>query len=141
MPSHIFTRLGLWPESIQSNLASAAAAHKYVAMSHPGAAAFDQLHAMDYLVYAYLQRAQDREAKRMLDQVNAFTKVDSEIFSSAYAFAAVPACYALERRRWSEPAQIAFHTGNFPSRQFPFAAQIVSFARVRGAAQSILPAA
>ena len=141
MPSHIFTRLGLWPESIQSNLASAAAAHKYVAMSHPGAAAFDQLHAMDYLVYAYLQSAQDREAKRMLDQVNAFTKVDSEIFSAAYAFAAVPARYALERRQWSEAARIELHPANFPWSKFRYAEAIVYFARALGAARSNNPTA
>src|SRR6266576_582931 len=59
MPSHIFTRLGLWQESIESNIASAAAAKNYAARMHPGAASFDQLHAMDYLAYAYLQTAQD----------------------------------------------------------------------------------
>jgi hypothetical protein len=141
MPSHIFTRLGLWSESIQSNLASAAAAHKYVAMSHPGAAAFDQLHAMDYLVYAYLQGAQDREAKRMLDQINAFTGVDSEVFQAAYAFAAIPARYALERRQWSEAARIELHRGNFPWSKFRYAEAMIYFARALGAARSNNPAA
>ena len=56
MPSHIFTRLGLWNESIESNLASADAARRLVARTHPGAASFDALHALDYLEYAYLQR-------------------------------------------------------------------------------------
>ena len=60
MPSHIFTRLGLWQESIDSNLASAASAEKNNA---PG----NELHAKDYLVYAYLQGGQDREAKRTLE--------------------------------------------------------------------------
>jgi hypothetical protein len=143
MPSHIFTRLGLWPESIQSNLASAAAAQKHLAMLKPGpgAAAFDQLHAMDYLVYAYLQGAQDQEAKRMLDQANAFTRVDSEIFSAAYAFAAIPARYALERRRWSEAARIELHPGNFPWNKFRYAEAIIYFARALGAARSNNPAA
>ena len=141
MPSHIFTRLGLWPESIQSNLASAEAAREHVAMSHPGAASFDQLHAMDYLVYAYLQGAQDREAKRMLDQVNTFTRVDSEIFSAAYAFAAIPARYALERRRWSEAARIELHPRNFPWDEFRYAEAIIYFARALGAARSNNPAA
>src|SRR6185295_17566301 len=54
MPSHIFTRLGLWDESIQSNLASAASAREHVARSSPGTTAFDELHALDYLAYAYL---------------------------------------------------------------------------------------
>jgi tetratricopeptide (TPR) repeat protein len=141
MPSHIFTRLGLWPESIQSNLASAEAARKHVEMSHPGFAAFDQLHAMDYLVYAYLQGAQDQEARKILDQINTFTKVDSEIFSAAYAFAAVPARYALERRRWSEAAQIELHPAKFPWDQFRYAEAIIYFARALGAARSNNPAA
>ena len=143
MPSHIFTRLGLWPESIQSNLASAAAAQKHLAMSNPGpgAAAFDQLHAMDYLVYAYLQGAQDQEARKILDQLNTFTKVDSEIFSAAYAFAAIPARYALERRRWSDAARIEVHPAKFPWNQFRYAEAIIYFARALGAARSNNPAA
>ena len=143
MPSHLFTRLGLWPESIQSNLASAASAQKHLAKLNlgSGAAAFDQLHAMDYLVYAYLQGAQDQEAKKMLDQINTFTKVDSEIFSAAYAFAAVPARYALERRRWSEAAQIELHPAKFPWDQFRYAEAIIYFARALGAARSNNPAA
>ncbi len=143
MPSHIFTRLGLWPESIQSNLASAAAAQKHLAMSNPGpgAAAFDQLHAMDYLVYAYLQGAQDQEARKILDQLNTFTKVDSEIFSAAYAFAAIPARYALERRRWSDAARIELHPAKFPWNQFRYAEAIIYFARAVGAARSNNPAA
>ena len=136
MPSHIFTRLGLWQESIQSNLASAAAAQKHVAMSHPGAASFDQLHALDYLVYAYLQGVQDQEAKRMLDQVNAFNQVDSNIFSAAYAFAAIPARYALERRQWSEAARLEVHPANFPWDRFRYAEAIIYFARALGAARS-----
>lgn len=141
MPSHIFTRLGLWPESIQSNLASAAAAQKHVAMSHPGAASFDQLHAMDYLVYAYLQGAQDKEAKRILDQANAFNKVDSAIFAAAYAFAAIPARYALERHQWLEAARLELHPSSFPWDEFRYAEAIIYFARALGAARSNNPAA
>ena len=69
MPSHIFTRLGLWQESINSNLASAAAAKNHVAKTHPGAASFDELHALDYLVYAHLQGGEDQKARRILEQV------------------------------------------------------------------------
>ena len=143
MPSHIFTRPGLWPESIQSNLASAAAAQKHLALLSPGpdAAAFDQLHAMDYLVYAYLQGAQDQEAKRILDQLNTFTRVDSEIFSAAYAFAAIPARYALERRKWSEAARIELHPAKFPWNRFRYTEAIIYFARALGAARSNNPAA
>lgn len=143
MPSHIFTRLGLWPESIQSNLASAAAAKKYLATLNlgSGAAAFDELHAIDYLVYAYLQGAQDQEARKMLDQLTTVTRVDSEIFAAAYAFAAVPARYALERRRWSEAAKVELHPVKFPWKQFRYAEAIIYFARALGAARSNNPAA
>src|SRR5262249_45395520 len=64
MPSHIFTRLGLWEDSIASNIASAESARRRAARMHPGAGSFDQLHAMDYLVYAYMQMARDNSAKR-----------------------------------------------------------------------------
>jgi tetratricopeptide (TPR) repeat protein len=141
MPSHIFTRLGLWQESIQSNLASAAAAKKYVARTRPGAASFDQLHALDYLVYAYLQGGQDQKAKQILAQASALNRVDSEVLSAAYAFAAIPARYAVERRRWSEAARIELHPVTFPWDHFRYAEAIVYFARALGAARSGDPAA
>jgi tetratricopeptide (TPR) repeat protein len=140
MPSHIFTRLGLWQESIQSNLASAEAARKHVMMSHPGAAAFDQLHAIDYLVYAYLQGAEDQKAKRIVDQANAISRVDSEVFAAAYAFTAAPARYALERRQWSEAARLELHPAGFPWERFRYAEATTYFARAIGAARSGDPA-
>ncbi len=141
MPSHIFTRLGLWQESIQSNLASAEAARNFVAMTHPGAGSFDQLHALDYLVYAYLQGAEDRKAQEILDQSNALDRVDSEIIPAAYAFAAIPPRYALERRQWSEAAKLKVHPISFPWDQFRYAEAITYFARAVGAARSGNPAA
>ncbi len=136
MPSHIFTRLGLWQESINSNLASAAAAKNHVAITHPGAASFDELHALDYLVYAHLQGGDDQKARRILEQVNAVTSVDSQIFSAAYAFAAIPARYTLERRSWSEAARLKLHPTDFPWQQFRYAEAIIYFARAIGAARS-----
>ncbi|HYN23954.1 MAG TPA: hypothetical protein VES69_02800 [Pyrinomonadaceae bacterium] len=140
MPSHIFTRLGLWQESITSNLASAAAAKNHVARTHPGAAAFDELHALDYLVYAYLQRGEDQKARRIVDQANAVNKVNSEILSAAYAFAAIPARYTLERRSWSEAARLELRPTTFAWNYFPYAEAIVYFARSIGAARSGDPA-
>ncbi len=136
MPSHIFVRLGLWQESIQSNLASASAAKNWVARTHPGAASFDQLHAMDYLVYAYLQGAQDQKAKGVLDEVSDITRVEMENFVAAYAFAAIPARYALERRRWSEAAALKVNPIAFPWDRFPYAEAITYFSRAIGAARS-----
>jgi hypothetical protein len=61
------------------------------AKTHPGAAVKDQLHAMDYLMYAYLQRCEDGKAKGLLEETAAISKVDAEVFQAAYAFAAIPA--------------------------------------------------
>jgi tetratricopeptide (TPR) repeat protein len=136
MPSHIFTRLGLWQESIDSNLASAAAAKAYVAKTHQGAASFDELHALDYLVYAHLQGGDDQKAKRILDQASAVKSVDAPVFAAAYALAAIPARYALERRSWSEAAHLELHPADFPWQQFRYAEAIIYFARAIGAARS-----
>ncbi len=136
MPSHIFTRLGLWQESIQSNIASAEAAKNHVAKTHPGAASFDQLHAMDYLEYAYLQGAQDLKAKAVFDELSRISKLDLENLAAAYAFAAIPARYTLERRRWAEAAKITLHPSAFPWSKFPYAEAIIYFARAVGAARS-----
>jgi tetratricopeptide (TPR) repeat protein len=136
MPSHIFTRLGLWQESIESNIASAASAKSHVAKTHPGAAAFDQLHAMDYLAYGYLQTAQDGKAKEIIDAVNGFNKVDASIFSAAYAFAAIPARYTLERRQWTDAAALKVHPMDFPWKNFTYAEAIIFYARSLGASRT-----
>ncbi|MCI0558263.1 MAG: hypothetical protein MN733_07185, partial [Nitrososphaera sp.] len=135
MPSHIFTRLGLWQESIQSNLDSAAAAKARVSMIHPGAASFEQLHAEDYLVYAYLQGAQDQKAKQLIDTIAKISKVDTESFVAAYAFAAIPARYALERHRWAEAVSLQLQPASFPWNRFRYAEAITYFARALGAAR------
>jgi tetratricopeptide (TPR) repeat protein len=136
MPSHIFTRLGLWQESIQSNLGAAAASKDYEAKTHPGAAYYERLHALDYLEYAYLQGAQDREAKRVLDELTAIQKVQPEAFQAAYAFAAIPARYALERRRWSDAASLTLQPSSFPWSRFPWAEAVMYFARAVGSARN-----
>jgi hypothetical protein len=141
MPSHIFTRLGLWQDSIDSNLASAAAAKSHIAKTLPGAASQDELHAKDYLVYAYLQTCQDGEAKRVVEETAAVSKVDQEVFLAAYAFAAIPARYALERRRWSAAAALQVRPAGFPWAQFRYAEAITYFARALGAARSGKPSA
>ena len=141
MPSHIFTRLGLWQESIQSNLASAASARTIVARTHPGAASYDELHAMDYLMYAYLQGAQDQHSRAILKQLQTMSRVDVENFAAAYAFAAAPARYSLERRAWAEAASLTIHPATFPWNRFLFAEAITHFARAVGAARNSNPAA
>jgi hypothetical protein len=106
MPSHIFTRLGLWRDSIGSNAASERAAKDYEAKVKMDGAWDEQLHAMDYLAYAYLQLGEDRAAKAVLDELYAIKKVQPENVKTAYAFVALPARYALERRNWSEAAAL-----------------------------------
>ena len=136
MPSHIFTRLGLWQESIQSNIDSAAIAKKKVAKTNPGWASQDELHALDYLVYAYLQGAQDQKAKGVLDEASALSQVDQDVFQAAYAWSAIPARYALERHRWVEAASLTPHPKAFPWDRFRFAEANIYFARAVGAARS-----
>src|SRR5262249_34666677 len=91
MPSHIYTRLGMWKESIKCNLASSAAARDYAARYHNGATIAEDLHALDYLVFAYLQTAQDRKAGEVMDHVLGINKIQpgNEI-TSAYAIGAIP---------------------------------------------------
>ncbi len=140
MPSHIFTRLALWKDSIASNLASADAAKRHVARTLPGAASFDWLHALDYLEYAYLQTGQDRKAAEVVKEVGAVEKLDLPNFAAAYALAAVPARHALERRRWSEAAALSVRPASFPWDRYPYAESITHFARAIGAARSGDPA-
>src|SRR5213079_1529743 len=98
MPSHIFTRLGMWEESIAANRSSADASRAYAAMRHREATEAEELHALDYMAYSYLQEAQDAKAKEIVDFVATVRKTNPELeFSAAYALAAIPARYALER--------------------------------------------
>jgi tetratricopeptide (TPR) repeat protein len=136
MPSHIFTRLGFWQESIESNIASATAAKSHEAKTRPGDGAKDELHAMDYLVYAYLQTAEDGKAKEINDLVYRVNKVDAHIFQVAYALAAIPARYTLERRQWSEAAALKAYPADFPWEKFTYAEAIIHYARAIGAARS-----
>jgi hypothetical protein len=136
MPSHIFTRLGLWQEAISSNMASANAARNHAVKAAGSLNAKDELHAMDYLAYAYLQSAQDGKAKEIADLTNRMTKFDEIIFQVAYALAAIPARYTLERRQWSEAAALKLHPADFPWQRFTYAEAMIHFARAIGAARS-----
>ena len=126
MPSHIFTRRGYWQDSIESNRASAVAAADH----------FNQLHALDYLVYAHLQLGQDAAARRVLAQVNELSKVNVEHFVSGFALATIPSRYALERSRWAEAASLTLFGKEFPWGRFPQSEAQLVFARALGAARS-----
>jgi hypothetical protein len=136
MPSHIFTRLGMWDDSIASNIASARVAVAQAGRLHGGGGAFDQLHAMDYLVYAYLQQARDTSARQVLEDMAAITRLDENQFAAAYAFAASPARWALERRDWKAAASLQVQPPWFPWPRFRSAEALVHYARAIGAARS-----
>lgn len=116
MPSHTFTRMGYWQESIDSNIAAAAAARRQ------GQTA-EELHSSDYEIYAYLQTGQDVAARRILDSLPEMaSRFDPQaVFSGAaspsvgyFALAAIPARYALERREWKQAAQLTPLATPFP---------------------------
>ena len=139
MPSHIFTRLGLWQEDIRSNLDAEASAKAFAVRNHMSGVWDEQFHAMDYLAYAYLQGAQDKQARGVLDELNRIQKAEPETFKVAYAFTAIPARYALERRRWDEAAKLTLPPGSlgaFPWQRFRWAEAHIYFARAIGAARS-----
>jgi tetratricopeptide (TPR) repeat protein len=135
MPSHIFTRLGHWQESIDTNRRSAEAAKYELRQANLEAGSYNALHAMDYIVYAAMQLAKDKEARAVLDEVRSVEKIDAEQFAAAFAFAAIPARYAFERRQWAEAAELTLHPRSLSWDKFPQAESIIWFARGLGAAR------
>ena len=92
----------------------------------------EELHGMDYLVYAYLQKGENDLAKQQYDYLNTIDEVYPVNFKDAYAFAAIPARYFLENRMWEEAAKIEIHPSNFPWQNFPWQKAIIHFARLLG---------
>ena len=136
MPSHIFTRLGLWDDSIVSNTTSAKSGIAQAQRLHGGGGAFDQLHAMDYLVYAYLQQAKDTSARKALAEIQGIDRLDENQFAAAYAFAAMPARWALERHDWRAAAALEIKPAWFPWDRFRNTEALVHYARAIGAART-----
>ncbi|HEX7968274.1 MAG TPA: hypothetical protein VF502_08640 [Stellaceae bacterium] len=137
MPSHIFTRLGLWQESIDANRAAHDAARGYAQQKlGPDAWDAETLHTMDYLEYAYLQGAQDQQAKQVVDELATLRKGPPLTLPAAYAVAAIPARFALERRNWAEAAALAPPLLDVDLSIFPWAEGITAFSRALGAARS-----
>lgn len=136
MPSHIFTRLGLWDRSISSNYDSTASAAEYTQRANLSGHYDEGLHSIDYLMYALLQVARDEEARQLLDKLRAIGKTNSENFKVAYTYASSPGRYALERRQWIEASQITLLPNDFPWQEFDATRSIHHFARGIGAARS-----
>jgi tetratricopeptide (TPR) repeat protein len=124
MPSHIFTRVGAWQASVATNQRSAEVSQ---AEKEPGGG----LHAMDYLVYAYLQLARDNDAGLVLQESRRITKVNPSNQGSAYALAAIPARIALERGMWKDAVQLEPRAS-----KFPYVDAMTYFARALGAARN-----
>ncbi|MGH9516229.1 MAG: hypothetical protein ACRD3P_11190 [Terriglobales bacterium] len=111
MPSHIFTRVGSWDESISSNLRSAELATADETTSQNGEARDQRLHAMDYLEYAYLQSGRVRQAKAVLDEMNSLKPIPGLTLTGQYATAAIPARYSLELRDWKQASTLQAGSG------------------------------
>ena len=127
MPTHIFTRLGLWEDSIAWNKRSAEAALKSPVA---GSVSLHYLHALDYLVYAYLQRGEDKKAFQVRKKLQQLRKPVQTELASTYAFAAVPARIALERQRWKEASALEARAPSwYPWDTAPAVEAITHFAR------------
>lgn len=131
MPSHTFTRLGMWKESVTSNQA---------VLDLPGVDIVSRLHSLDYIAYAYLQMGQNRAAERVLDEIRAISsKIEGDtLFAAAYALAAIPARINMEHARWADAAKLKLQPDDllFNWQQFPHAQAVSVFARGLGAARA-----
>ena len=127
MPSHIFTRVGYWKQSIDSNIASVKAAKAEKSVGN-------YLHAQDYMVYAHLQLGQDKQARVVMDDMMRETDFKATVLAAHYALAAAPARHAVERGDWNAASQLQVR----PS-PFNFVVAITHFARAPGAARSGKP--
>jgi tetratricopeptide (TPR) repeat protein len=134
MPSHIFARVGLWQDDINSNLASIAATRKTAAMGMGGEG--HQFHAMDFLVYAYLQSGREAEAAKIIDEVKAMPRMASHMYGQDFdpqtaALSGFPAQYDLELRHWQDAAALTPVPGGLPGDH-----AVTYLARAIGAARS-----
>jgi hypothetical protein len=117
MPSHLFTRVGSWDESISSNLKSAELAAAAEATSKNGEARDQRLHAMDYLEYAYLQSGRVNQAKAVVDEMNSLPPVSGGTLTGNYGTAAIPARYAIELGKWEQASQLRVREESVPWAQ------------------------
>ncbi|MFI5058786.1 MAG: tetratricopeptide repeat protein [Candidatus Acidiferrales bacterium] len=117
MPSHIFTRLGLWGESIRSNIRSEKLAADAEATSTNGEARDQRLHAMDYQAYAYLQSGQVKQAEGVLAKMNALPPIGGLTLTGGYALAAIPARCAIELGNWKQASDLQVRKESVPWAQ------------------------
>jgi hypothetical protein len=129
MPSHTYSMLGMWTQSVASNTKSREIAQRQAAKLWPGATHPGEPHHLDFMEYALLQMGQEGAAKQLRDDSNSIKKLGFEIFASYTALAAVPARFALERQAWKEAAALEPRGSKFPQA-------ITYFARAMGSARS-----
>src|SRR5262245_14222586 len=130
MPAHIYSMVGLWPQSVESNTKSRVLAQEQAARTWPGASHPYEPHHLDFIQYALLQMGQEQRAKQVVEENRDIKKLGFDFFASYTALAAVPARYALERQAWKEAAALEPR-----GSQFPQAEAITYFARALGSAR------
>ena len=134
MPTHIFTRLGKWQESIDLNLRSAAAAQK---LPVNGAISLHYFHALDYLAYAYLQQSEYEKAYSVVEELNNLSGTFQSHPATAYAIGAIRGRLALEYQKWDEASKLSLaDQANFPLEKFPQFEALVYYAKGIGAARN-----
>ena len=133
MPSHIFTRLGLWNESIKSNIDSANSAVCYAESVNPNANWVSEIHALDYLVYAYLQMGDNVRAQTEMNKMIEIKEVfPSDHFASAYALIAVPSRLAVENKDWKLATELELPKTNLDWDKAPWPKAMLHFSRALG---------
>lgn len=137
MPSHIFTRLGIWEESIQSNIQSAESARCYTQAMGINKGFYEELHAIDYLVYAYLQKGDNTKAEEQYELINKLKSFYSTTITAViYPIAAIPSRLALENKNWERAVNLELQEMDLDWEQFPWQKAIHHFARALGAAHT-----
>ena len=137
MPSHIFTRLGIWQESIDSNLQSTESARCYTEAAALSGSYFEELHGIDYLVYAYLQKGDNTNAQLQYDLIkDRKTFHPQMLMASTYPLAAIPARLALENKDWERATNLELQDIELNWEEFPWQEAIHHFAVAMGAANT-----
>jgi TolA-binding protein len=137
MPSHIFTRLGIWQESIDANILSTESARCYADAAALVGSYFEELHGIDYLVYAYLQKGDNANAEQQYNLIkDRKTFFPTTITAAIYPISAVPARLALENRNWKQAAELELQEIDLEWEVFPWQKAIHHFARALGASHT-----
>jgi len=135
MPSHIFTRLGIWDESISSNILSAESSRCYTQTTEIDGSYFEELHAIDYLIYAYLQAGDNINAEKQYDLIKEMkTFHPANILAAIYPITSIPSRLALENKDWKRAASLELPEIDLNWNAFAWQEAILHFAKALGAA-------